>query len=82
MSSPATPSAASAAPSAPRALVVSEAAFLKQTENIQKSFDTFKGIIAVPNIANAMIKPILHNLVDATVCFPLLKHISFRRADI
>lgn len=67
MSSPAT---------APRALIVSEAAFLKQTDNIQKCFDTFKGIVAVPNIGYAMIKPIVANLIDATVCFSQ-KHIPF-----
>src|SRR5277367_723144 len=60
----------------PRTLLVSEAAFLKQTEAIQKAFDTFKGIIAVPNIGYSMINPILANLVEATVCFSLFKHIS------
>src|SRR5277367_6235838 len=66
----------SSSATAPRALLVSEAAFLKQTEAIQKAFDTFKGIIAVPNISYSMINPILANLVEATVCFSLLKHIS------
>jgi len=61
----------------PRTLLVSEAAFLKQTEAIQKAFDTFKGIIAVPNIGYSMINPILANLVEATVCFSLFKTYLF-----
>jgi len=53
---------------APRALIISEAAFLKQTDNIQKCLDTFNGIVAVPNLGYAIIKPIVTNLIDATVC--------------
>ena len=58
----------SALATAPRALIISEAAFLKQTDNIQKCLDTFNGIVVVPNIGYAMIKPIVANLIDATVC--------------
>ena len=58
MSSPAT---------APRALLVSETAFLRQADAIQQALATFKGVIAVPNISNATIKPVLYDLIDATV---------------
>ena len=59
----------SSSATSPRALVVSEAAFLKQADNIQKCFDTFKGIVTVPNICYAVIKPIMTNLIHATVFF-------------
>ena len=60
MSSPAT---------APRAL--SETSFLRQTESVQQALTTFKGVIAVPNIVHAAIRPVLLDLIDATVCFLL-----------
>lgn len=52
---------------APRALVVSEPAFLKQAELIQKNLDAFKGISAVPNLGDALIRHALSDLIDATV---------------
>ena len=69
MSSPAT---------APRALIVSETAFLRQADAIQQALATFKGVIAVPNISNATIKPVLYDLIDATVS----SNVSFLLFDL
>ena len=79
MSSPAT---------APRALIISETAFLKHVDTVHQALTTFKGVIAVPNIVHAAIKPVLYDLIDATARslpfhhFPLLIILSlFRTAS-